>query len=217
MPADIADPQDVSFRWYFYNGTEYELLVGVNHTRLGGSGGLVEVTSTLHISGISQNTAHLSEGFYYCQVQLIDTNVVSNLSQRFQVWSEDDYIQYATSCSEKTFIDMMEMCAVYRVTEEPPTTTPETFMATTAPRTQDKEATAAPLTDVFQSTDSLSTSAVNISGTMLETWIYVFNWSGSCLCYSYHLAYHMCKPAIVSSRLRRLKVENIDRKLCLLM
>ena len=103
--ADIADPQDVSFRWYFYNGTEYELSVGINHTRSGGNGANVQVNSTLQISGTSQTAAYLSQGFYYCQVQMIDMNVRSIFSQRFQVISQDYYFQYVSSCSEKTFID----------------------------------------------------------------------------------------------------------------
>ena len=83
--ADIADPQDVSFRWYFYNSTEYELSVGINHTRSGGNGGTnLHVNSTLQISGTSQTAAYLSQGFYYCQVRMIDMNVRSNFSQDFK-------------------------------------------------------------------------------------------------------------------------------------
>ena len=171
--ADIADPQDVSFRWYFYNGTQYELSVGISHNRSGGNGANVQVTSTLQISGTSQSAAYLSQGFYYCQVHMIDMNVVSNFSQRFQVLSQDHYIRYASSCSETTFIHSVQMCAVYRVIEELRTTKTETLDMTTA-QIPDKEATTATPVDRSSSSPTSSTSDQTISnGETLQVWINV--------------------------------------------
>ena len=118
LSSDVfADPSDIEIRWYFYNGTEYELTTGVNHTRTGGNGVHVQVTSTINVSGTSnQNFAFLGEGFYYCQVQLTDMTVVTNSSQRFQVLNRDEYVQASTFCSERTFIASVESCAAYAVT-----------------------------------------------------------------------------------------------------
>ena len=171
--GDIVDPLDVSFRWYFYNGTEYELSVGINHTRSGGNGVNIQVSSTLQI-GETHNAAYLGQGFYYCQVRMIEIPSTSNFSQRFQVLNQDGYLQEASSCSGKTFIDSVQTCAVYRVSEELLTTKSETLDMTTR-QTPDKEATTAtPPVDRLSSSPSSSIGDVNTnSGETLQVWIYV--------------------------------------------
>ena len=172
--GDIVDPLDVSFRWYFYNGTEYELSVGINHTRSGGNGADVQVSSTLQIGETSQNAAYLGQGFYYCQVWMIEIPSTSNFSQRFQVLNQDGYLQAASSCSGKTFTDPVQTCAVYRVTEELVTTKSKTLDMTT-PQTSDKEATTAtPPVDRLSSSPSSSIGdETTSSGETLQVWIYV--------------------------------------------
>ena len=98
LSSDVfSDLSVIEIRWYFHNGTEYELTTGVSHTRTGGNGAHVLVTSTIKISGTSnQNFAFIAEGFYYCQVQMTDMTVVVNSSQRFQVLNRDEYVQAST-------------------------------------------------------------------------------------------------------------------------
>ena len=140
----FTDPSVIEIRWYFHNGTEYELTTGVGHIRMGGNGDHVQVTSTLNVSGTSnQRFTFLGEGFYYCLVQMTDKVVVSNSSQRFQVLGQDQYVQAATSCDERTFIANVESCAAYEVTA--PTTqhqtTTDIVYDTTALSTEDRETT----------------------------------------------------------------------------
>ena len=162
--SDITDVQDISIKWYFYNGTEYELSVGVSHIRSGGNGANVQVTSTFQLS------AMISQGFYYCRVQLTEMNIKSNLSQRFEVLSQDDYIQLAT-CSGRTFIDSVETCAVYQVEESP-----KYFLNTTTSWTQSEEAISSPLEDASLSIrpgHPPTMSDHNESITVNVTWVYV--------------------------------------------
>ena len=177
--ADIADPQDIVIKWFFFNDTEYELAVGVNPPqRTGGNGGHVTVTSTIHISGTSQpNASFVNEGFYHCQVQMIDTSVMSKPSQKFEVFNRDQYLQASTSCSERTFTAPLQSCAVYRIREDTTTTTAVNNDTTTTKTPNDKENKT---TDERQGptspAPSTSDSSPNTSGGgggTLEVWIYV--------------------------------------------
>lgn len=82
------------------------------------------ISSILTISAISQHDAvTLAQGLYYCRVNIAGWSAVSNSSQRFIVLNPEEYLQYATSCSERTFIDRERACAVYSAVAENPTTT----------------------------------------------------------------------------------------------
>ena len=156
----FLDPSVIEIRWYFYNGTEYELTTGVGHTRTGGNGDHVQVTSTLNVSGTSnQRFAFLGEGFYYCQVQMTDMVVIANSSQRFHVLSRDDYVQAATSCDERTFIANVESCAAYETTAQYLTTT-DIVYDTTALSTPDKETTV----EIVQTQDTNSPKTTTLVG-----------------------------------------------------
>ena len=83
----IIDSSGIYIKWYFNNGTEHELMVGINQTTEGGNGERIEISSTLTISGTSQqDAANLNEGSYYCRVQMSYINIMSNSSQRFVVF-----------------------------------------------------------------------------------------------------------------------------------
>ena len=86
--------------------------------------------------------------------------------------SEDYYIQYASACSEKTFINnSKQMCAVYRVNKELHTTKTETLLATTKSQTQSRE-----YNNENKSTESMLTTpdtSTAQNGGKLEIWIYV--------------------------------------------
>ena len=131
--SKILDPSRISIKWYYNNGTESELTVGTNETRReGGNGDPIVISSTLTISPISQHDAvTLVQGSYYCRVNIAGWNVVSNSSQRFTVLHQDEYLQQATSCSERTFVDTERACAVYSAVVENPTTTESSESPTT--------------------------------------------------------------------------------------
>ena len=168
----FPDPSLIEIRWFFYNGTEYELTNGVGHTRTGGNGDHVQVTSTLNVSGTSdQRFAFLGEGFYYCQVQMTDMTVVANSSQRFQVLSRDEYVQASTNCRERTFYDNVESCAAYEVTTTDSTTSP---IPTTTLDANNGDTTTTPQnTSANPTTEPTSTSSEGQGGGSLEVWIYV--------------------------------------------
>ena len=175
--ADVSDPQDILIKWFFFNDTEYELTVGVNPPqRTGGNGGHVTVTSTLHISGTSQqNASYVSEGFYHCQVQMTDRSVQSQPSQKFEVFNRDQYLQASTSCSERTFTAPLQSCAVYHIREDTPITT-AAINATTA-TVNDRHNTIGGTTLVLsesQSTPPPPTSSDNNEGDRaLPIWVYI--------------------------------------------
>ena len=101
--TSLPDPDDVCIKWYFNNGTEHELMVGINQTRDGGNGEMVEISSTLAISGISQqNAANIKEGSYYCRVHILDMNTMSNSSQQFVVLERSIYTQISVSYTHLT-------------------------------------------------------------------------------------------------------------------
>ena len=173
--ADIADPQDILIKWFFFNDTEYELTVGINPPqRTGGNGGHVTVTSTLHISGTSQpNASYVSEGFYHCQVQMIDTSVQSQPSQKFEVFNRDRYLQTVTSCSERTFTAPLQSCAVYRIREDTPTTT-TAINATTKTDGQNVISGTTMVPSESQSTPPPPPNSVNNEGgRALPIWVYI--------------------------------------------
>ena len=61
-------PSNLHIKWYYNNGTEYELTVGTNETRREGENGdPIVISSALAISAtIQQNAANLARGSYYC-------------------------------------------------------------------------------------------------------------------------------------------------------
>ena len=161
---DFADPSVINIRWYFDNGTEYELTTGVNHTRLGGSGEKVQVTSTLKLSGTSnKSSVFLSEGSYYCQVQLMDRDVLLKTSQAFRVLNTDEHVQASTDCCERTFIDSVESCAAYEVVI-PSTDRPTTKAGTQVGSTARPTAVASSTTSAATATQIQSTSTVTSQG-----------------------------------------------------
>ena len=117
----------------------------------------------------------LSEGFYHCQVQMIDRSVQSQPSQKFEVFNRDRYLQAGTSCSERTFTAPLQSCAVYRIREDTPTTT-AVINATTA-TVNDRHNTIGGTTLVLsesQSTPPLPTGSDNNEGDRaLPIWVYI--------------------------------------------
>lgn len=58
----ILDPNEINIKWYYYNGTDHELITGTNTTtREGGNGEHIIISSR-----IQENTADLAVGSYYC-------------------------------------------------------------------------------------------------------------------------------------------------------
>ena len=178
--ADVADPQDILIKWFFFNDTEYEVAVGVNPPQgTGGNGGHVTVTSTLHISGTSQpNASYVSEGFYYCQVQITDRSVQSKPSQKFEVFNRDQHLQASSSCSERTFTAPLQSCAVYRIREDTPTTTGPISVHYTStdsamPCSTERDTTTPPVWTEGQSTPPLITRTEGSERPLERIWIYV--------------------------------------------
>ena len=169
----FINPNDICIKWYFNNGTEHELMVGINQTRSGNNGETIIVSSTLAISERpKQNAANLHEGSYYCRVNVADMNVVSNSSQMFVVLDIDVYLQTGTRCSAPriNFIYDVEECAVYRTVESFHATT---LLDTTTYPMQEENTTKTQLIDEKQSTQPPPSSPNPSGGGTLEVWIYV--------------------------------------------
>ena len=179
LTADIADPRDIVIKWFFFNDTEYELTVGVNPPqRTGGNGGHVTVTSTLHISGTSQpNASYVNEGFYHCQVQMIDTSVQSQPSQKFEVFNRDRYLLESSSCVERTFTAPLQSCAIYRIRDDTPTTTAAINTTTTTVNDRQNAIGGTTLDQVLSESQSTppppTNSANNEGGRALPIWVYI--------------------------------------------
>ena len=173
--AGVPDVQDLSIKWFFFNDTEYDLTIGTNPVeRTGGSVGHLTVTSTLHISGTSRpNATVVSEGFYYCRVHMFDASVVLHESQRFKVLHREEYLQQASSCSERTFSAALESCAVSRLSVDESTTTsilPDSTATTKTPNEENPTTTDEEPTPPSSSTVDTGSRG---SGGILEVWIYV--------------------------------------------
>lgn len=112
--ADLVDTSDINIRWYFNNGTEYELTIGTSQMGSGGNGGQVQVTSTLDISARLPNVSFVSTGFYYCKVEMISASVHQNCSQSFEVFTQEMYLQQGSVCAGRSFHQPLRSCAVHR-------------------------------------------------------------------------------------------------------
>ena len=118
------DPSNLNIKWFFNNGTDHELTTGTNETRReGGNGAPVVISSTLALSVVPQdNAARLAPGAYYCQVEVNDETMRSNPSQQFMALDQEGYLQYGTSCLERSFIAEESACAVHDIAIVNPTT-----------------------------------------------------------------------------------------------
>ena len=126
IPGSISpNLNSLNIKWFFNNGTEYELVVGTNETRReGGNGIAIVISSTLTISGtLQENTSPLAQGLYYCRVNVASDDVVSNSSQQFIVLDLDRYFQSGTNCVDSTFIAGESACAVHSIAVMNPTIT----------------------------------------------------------------------------------------------
>ena len=173
--AEVPDVQDLSIKWFFFNDTEYELTIGTNPVeRSGGNGGHLTVTSTLYISGTSQpNASFVSEGFYYCKVQMFDASVVLHQSQRFEVFHREEYLQQGTACNERTFSAPLESCAVSRLSVDESTTTSILPDSTATTKTPNEENTTTTDEEPTPPSSSTVDTGSRGSGGTLEVWIYV--------------------------------------------
>ena len=168
------DPSNLNIRWFFNNGTDHELTIGTNETRReGGNGASVVISSTLAISGMSQeNVASLAPGEYYCRVQVNDQTMRSNSSQQFTALQQDSYIQYGTSCSKRTFIAEESACAVHNIGEDTEVTSPNPLTTDPGVTSSMQEDTTSPSSDGNQSTEP-SSGQNGGGGATLQVWIYV--------------------------------------------
>ena len=177
----------LNISWFFNNGTEYELIVGINETRREeGNGSTIIISSTLAISGIPQeDISLLASGSYYCGVNVTgkDVTVVSNFSQQFIALEQDEYLQFATNCSHKSFIANKSNCAVHvlnhRIAYVNPTTI---FPQINASMTSNSDVYENPITTnhpsvteiiTVQEADTTIQSSPGQSEGVPEIWIYV--------------------------------------------
>lgn len=171
----LEPSNNLRIRWFFNNGTDRELTTGTNETRReGGNGEHVVISSILAISGSEsppENVASLAVGSYYCQVQVNDETMQANSSQQFKALDPDEYLQSATSCTERNFIAGDSACAVHNI----PTTTspnPSAVDSDSTSSVQEDTTSKSTLSDGNKSTEPAQPSPGG-GGTTLEVWIYV--------------------------------------------
>ena len=186
--SDLSiDPNLLNIRWYFNNGTEHQLTVGVNVTRTGGNGEAVEVRSTLSISAPSPPVpsvpfTNLTQGSYYCRVEVDEQTMLSNSSQPFIALDveSDEYLQSAVPCDPgRDFSATVResACAVHSIDKDSATTDPDPFTSPLDITTSLEEGTSTSSNDGGQPTNPPPPSSPGGGsgggGSPLQVWIYV--------------------------------------------
>lgn len=174
------DPNLLNIRWYFYNGTEHQLMVGVNVTRTGGNlGEAVEVRSTLSISALPSPVpvTNLVQGSYYCRVEVNEQTMLSNSSQSFSALAREEYFQTADICVDGGFTVRENSCAVHSIGEDSATTNPDSFTSPLDFTSSPEEGISTKSSDGGQPTNPPPSSSPDGGsgggGSPLQVWIYV--------------------------------------------